>query len=161
MEKKYKITKDSTIAMKKLALDEATMVVARRLNHQKGVNKVAEEKRKAKFKESEAALKERESKIKEAIAKKEEKIKLAKKRGDKEKVKALKEQIDKSKAKLEQAKLSLSSKEKNQNFTSSTAKGAYIDPSILADWCNKVDLPIEKVYSKAQLEQFENFFKED
>lgn len=161
MEKKYKITKDSTIAMKKLALDEATMMVARRLNHQKGVNKVAEEKRKAKFKESEAALKEREAKMKEAIAKKEEKIKLAKKKGDKEKVKALKEQIDKSKAKLEQAKLSLSSKEKNQNFTSSTAKGAYIDPSILADWCNKVDLPIEKVYSKAQLEQFENFFKED
>lgn len=151
MVNKYKITKDSSIIIKKIAFDEAVMQVARRLNHQRGVNKVAEEKRKIKFKESENKLKERELKVKEQIAKKEEKIKTLK---DKNKIKELKESIKISKEKIKQAELKLESKERNQNFTASTALSAYIDSSIVFDWCEKFDVPVEKIYSKSQLEKF-------
>ena len=136
-------------------IDEATMRVAKRLNHQRGVNKAAEEKRKAKFAESEAKLDERKAKVREQIAKKTAKIEELKKKGDKEKIKALKEQIKTAKAKLETAEMSLEAKSRNANFVSTTAKNSYIDPSIIAQFCEKIELPIEKVYSKAQLKNFD------
>lgn len=160
MTAKFKVTKNSPIALKKIAFDEATMQVARRLNHQRGVNKIAEEKRKASFKASEEKLDGRKEKVAEQNKKREEKIKAlraAKKDGYKDKIKALKEQIEKSKAKIDQAELSLESKERNQNFTSSTCKAAYIDPSIVSDWCRKIDMPIEKVYTANQIKQFSQF----
>lgn len=155
-----KVTKESTLALKKLALDEATMRVARRLNHQRGVNRAAEEKRKAKFAESETKLDERKAKVAEQIAKKEARVaKLKEKKGNRDKIKLLKEQIANAKTKLKEAEMNLEAKERNANFTGSTAKNSYIDPSIVADWCRKVDMPIEKAYTKAQLVQFENFLK--
>lgn len=156
----FKVTRDSNLALKKIALDEATMRVARRLNHQRGVNRAAEEKRKAKFAESESKLDERKARVAEQIAKKEERIAALKaKKGDKEKIKALKEQIATAKTKLKEAEMNLEAKERNQNFTGSTAKASYIDPGIVADWCRKIEMPIEKAYTKAQLAQFENFLK--
>lgn len=160
MTAKYKVTKSSPLALKKIAFDEATMQVARRLNHQRGVNKVAEEKRKANFKASEEKLDERKAKVAEQNKKREEKIKAlkaSKKEGYKDKIKALKEQIENSKAKIDQAELNLESKERNQNFTSGTCKSAYIDPSIVSDWCRKIDMPIEKVYTASQIKQFSQF----
>lgn len=160
MTAKFKVTKDSLLALKKIAFDEATMQVARRLNHQRGVNKIAEEKRKASFKASEEKLDARKEKVAEQNKKREEKIKAlrsAKKDGYKDKIKALKEQIEKSKAKLDQAELNLESKERNQNFTAGTAKNSYIDPSIVSAWCRKIDMPIEKVYTTKQIEQFSQF----
>ncbi len=150
-----KVTKDSPLALKKLAIDEATMRVAKRLNHQRGVNKAAEEKRKAKFAESEVKLDERKAKVREQIAKKTAKIEELKKKGDKEKIKTLKEQIKTAKAKLETAEMSLEAKSRNANFVSTTAKNSYIDPEIIIRFCEKIKLPIEKVYSKAQLKNFD------
>lgn len=160
MIKHYKVTTKSTDALKKLAFDEAAMYVARRLNHQRGVNKVAEEKRKAKFKESAEKLKERENKLKEQIAKKETRIEVLKKKGDKAKVRELKEQIQNAKEKLKQAKMNLSSKERNQNFTATTAINSYVDPALVKEYCERVDLPLEKVYSKVQIEKFFGIEKE-
>lgn len=160
--KKFHVTKDSPIALKKLAFEEANMEVAKRLNHQRGVNKVAEEKRKAKFAEKEENLKEREAKVEETIAKREAKIKAlkaAKKEGWKDKVKKLQEQNENTKQKYDIAKMNLSQKEKTQNFTASTSKGAYIDPAIVSKWCRKIDMPLERIYSKTQIEQFEKLFK--
>lgn len=161
MTNKYKITKDSPIAIKKIAIDEATMKVAKRLNHQRGVNKVAEEKRKAKFKEAEDKLKERKDKVKEQIKNKETQIELLKNSTSKvivatrkERIKSLKESIEKLKTNLKTSELKLDSKERNQNFTSSTAKSAYIDPEIIKEWCNRFELPLEKVYTKTQMKQF-------
>lgn len=159
MTAKFKVTKESPLALKKLAFDEATMLVARRLNHQRGVNKVMEEKRKAKFKENELKLKERKDKVKEQIKKKEQRIEELKKKGDKERVKALKEQIENAKSKIKQAEMSLESKERNQNFANSTCKASYIDPSIVVEYCKKIDMPIEKVYTKAQLKSFDFVIK--
>ena len=159
--KKFHVTKDSPIALKKLAFEEASMEVAKRLNHQRGVNKVAEEKRKANFALKEENLKEREAKVEETIAKREAKIKAlkaAKKEGWKDKVKKLQEQNENTRQKYDIAKMNLSQKEKTQNFTASTSKGAYIDPAIVSNWCRKIDMPLEKIYSKTQMEQFEKLF---
>lgn len=157
--KKYSLTKDSNDTLKKIAFEEANMEVAKRLNHQKGVNKVAEQKRKEKFKENQLKLKEREIKTKELIKKRQDKIKeLQSKNGSKDQIKKLKEMIEKSKMNLNNSKLKESFKEQNQNFTSSTSKGAYIDPTIVKEWSELVNLPLEKIYSKTQLEQFKDYF---
>lgn len=157
--KKYSLTKDSNDTLKKIAFEEANMEVAKRLNHQKGVNKVAEQKRKEKFKENQLKLKEREAKTKELIQKRQEKIKeLQSKKDSKEQIKKLKDMIEKSKMNLNNSKLKESFKEQNQNFTSSTSKGAYIDPTIVKDWAELINLPLEKIYSKTQLEQFKDYF---
>lgn len=152
--KELKVTKDSPEALKKLAFEEATMRVAKRLNHQKGVNKVVEKKRAEAMKASKDKLLERKLKVKEQIEAKKEKIAIAKKKGDKEKVELLKEQIKKAKAKLELAEMNLESKGRNQNFANSTCKNSYIDPEIVVEWAKEVDIPIEKIYSKAQIKNF-------
>ena len=152
--KELKVTKDSPEALKKLAFEEATMRVAKRLNHQRGVNKVVEKKRAEAMKVSKDKLLERKLKVKEQIETKKEKIAIAKKKGDKEKVELLKEQIKKAKAKLELAEMNLESKGRNQNFANSTCKNSYIDPEIVVDWAKEVDIPIEKIYSKAQIKNF-------
>lgn len=161
MVEKYKVTKDTPIAIKKIVVDEAIMKVAKRLNHQRGVNKVVEEKRKAKFKEEENKLNDRKNKVKEQIKEKEEKIESLKKSTSKvivttrkERIKSLKESIEKLKNNLKTSELKLDSKERNQNFTGSTAKNAYIDPQILKNFCNEYNLPLEKVYTKTQIKQF-------
>ena len=159
--KKFKITKDSPIALKKIAFEEANMEVAKRLNHQRGVNKVAEAKRQAKFAENEKALAAREEKTAETIKVREDKIKAlkkAKKTGWQDKVAKLQKMNENAKQKLNIAELNLAQKEKTQNFTASTSKGAYIDPSIVSTWCRKIDMPLEKIYSKTQMEQFAKLF---
>jgi len=161
---KYKLTKESPEALKKLAFDEANMAVARRLNHQRGVNKVAEAKRNEANKLKEEAIKARVIKVKEMNAKKQERIKAlkaAKKDGWKEKVAKIQEQMLKADERLAQSKRNLKFKEENGNITASTSKAAYIDPSIVADFCTRVDLKLEKVYTKSQIEQFSQFFGED
>ena len=156
--KKYKITEDSPIALKKIAFEEANMEVAKRLNHQRGVNKVAEAKRQAAFTEKEEALAARKDKTAETIKVREEKIKAlkkAKKEGWQEKVARLQQMNENAKQKLSIAEMNLTQKEKTQNFTASTSKGAYIDPSIVKNWATKYKMPIEKIYSGAQLKQFD------
>lgn len=161
---KYKLTKESPEALKKLAFDEANIAVARRLNHQRGVNKVAEAKRNEANKLKEEAIKARAIKVKEMNAKKQERIKAlkaAKKDGWKEKVAKIQEQMIKADERLAQSKRNLKFKEENGNITASTSKAAYIDPSIVADFCTRVDLKLEKVYTKSQIEQFSQFFGEE
>lgn len=161
---KYKITEASPEALKKLAFNEANMAVAKRLNHQRGVNKAAEEKRDAANKEREQKLKERAAKNKETEAKRLERIKAlkkAKKDGWQEKVAKLQQQIAKADERLEQGKRDLKFREENGNITGATSKAAYIDPGIVSEWCAKVDLSLEKIYTKAQIKQFEQFFEKE
>lgn len=157
---KYKLTENSNDALKKLAFDEANMEVARRLNHQRGVSKAAAIKRNEAEKEKKKALKEREAKVKELKEKRLERIETLKgKKGTREKIAKLKEQIKKSDERITQAKRNLKFKKENGDITGATSKASYIDPSIVAEWCSKVNLPIEKVYSKSQMKQFSQFFE--
>lgn len=158
---KYNLTVDSPEALKKLAFNEANMEVAKRLNHQRGVNKVAAAKRAEVNKEKELKIKEREEKFKEAKAKKLERIKAlkaAKKDGWKDKVNKLQEQLEKSNERIVQSKRDLKFKEENGDITASTSKAAYIDPGIVCEWCRKVNLSLDKIYTKGQMEQFSQFF---
>lgn len=157
--RKYKLTKDSDEGLKKLAFNEANMEVAKRLNHQRGVNKTAEAKRKAKFEENKNKLKDREAKAKELEAKRKARIKeLEKKGGKEEAIAKIQDQIAKSKSRVKLAKMNESFKEENQNFVSTTSKSAYICPRIIKSFCDRVSLPIEKVYTKTQVDQFSEFF---
>ena len=161
VEVKYNLTENSPEGFKKLAFQEANMAVAHQLNHQRGVSKAAEEKRKANFAETKENLKKREQKTKELIKKRKDrikKLKAEKKDGWKDKVAKLEEMIAKSEMRNDLAGKNAAFKEKEANFTATTSKGAYIDPTIIADWCEKIKLPLEKVYSKTQMNQFENYF---
>lgn len=163
VEKKYNLTANSPEGLKKLAFQEANMAVAHQLNHQKGVSKAAEEKRKAKFEETKGKLKEREVKASELTKKRKAKIKelkKSKKPGYEEKIAKLEEMIAKSEFRTDLAKKNANFKEQEANFTASTSKASYIDPAIISDWCNKVDLPLEKVYSKTQMDQFNGLIKD-
>ena len=157
--KKYNLTKNSPEALKKLAFNEANMAVAHQLNHQKGVSKAAKAKREEKFAETKGKLKEREAKADELTKKRKAKIKelkKAKKAGWEEKVAKLEEMIAKSEFRVDIAKKNANFKESEANYTASTSKAAYIDSKIIATWCDQIGLPIEKVYSKTQLTQFED-----
>lgn len=157
--KKYNLTKDSPEALKKLAFNEANMAVAHQLNHQKGVSKAAAKKREAKFAETKDKLKEREVKADELTAKRKAKIKQLKKEkkaGWQDKVAKLEEMIAKSEFRVDIAKKNANFKESEANYTASTSKAAYIDSKIIATWCDAIGLPLEKVYSKTQLTQFED-----
>lgn len=157
---KYKLTKESSEALKKLAFNEANMEVAKQLNHQRGVNKIAAAKRAEANKLKKEILKERELKVKELKKKRLAKLQTLKDKGaSREKINLLKEQIKKADEKLAQSKRDLKFKEENGDISSSTSKSAYIDPSIVADFCTKVDLKLEKVYSKSQIQQFSQFFE--
>lgn len=161
---KYKLTEASPEGLKKLAFNEANMAVAHQLNHQRGVSKAAKAKREEKFKENKAKLKEREVKAEELTKKRKAKIKelkKAKKAGWEEKVAKLEEMIAKSEFRTDLAKKNASFKESEANFTGSTSKAAYIHPKIIADWCDRIKLPIEKVYSKSQVAQFEELMGND
>ena len=161
---KYKLTTESTDALKKLAFNEANMAVAKRLNHQRGVSKAAEAKREAANTEKKAKLEDRAEKVKELNRKRKEsiaKIKAAKKEGWKDRVAKLEEMIAKSNEKLQQSKLDLKFKVENGNITGSTSKAAYIDPSIVAEWCSSVNLSLDKIYTKGQIVQFSQFFGEE
>lgn len=152
---KFRVTKESPIALKKLAFEEANMAVAKRLNHQRGVNPIAEARRKEKFAETKNKLQERESKTLELIAVRKQKIKeLKEKKAPKEKIEKLKSMNEKAEERLQVAKLNLTQKESNAAFTGSTSKSAYIDPVIVKEWCEEYDMPIEKIYSKSQLKNF-------
>lgn len=152
--KKYKLTKDSSEALKKLAFNEANMEVAKKLNHQTNVSKAAEERKAAKFKETQAKLKDKEVKAKELETKRKARLKVLIEKGKTEEAKKLRETMAKSKESLKMAKMNASFKEGNADFTGSTSKAAYIDPKIVSNWCEKVGLDISKVYTKTQLEQF-------
>ena len=156
---KYKLTKDTPEALKKLAFNEANMEVAKKLNHQRGVNKVAAAKREEANKLKKEGLKEREAKVKELKEKRLQKIESLKAKGNsKEKIAKIKEQIKKADERIAQSKRDLKFREENGDITASTSKGAYIDPSIVADFCTKIDLSLEKIYSKSQMQQFSQFF---
>lgn len=156
---KYKLTKDTPEALKKLAFNEANMEVAKKLNHQRGVNKVAAAKREEANKLKKEGLKEREAKVKELKEKRLQKIESLKaKSNSKEKIAKIKEQIKKADERIAQSKRDLKFREENGDITASTSKGAYIDPSIVADFCTKIDLSLEKIYSKSQMQQFSQFF---
>ena len=167
----HNLSPESSDHEKLMAFNEANIEVAKKLNHQKGVEKSQEEKQKVKFNEQEEKLRLKIEKDKEKIKeleKKKEELKAqysrcmnkSKKIELKEKISKLGERIEKIKTSDKNNREKFEFKKENKNLAAGTSKTSYIDPDIAKEWCDKYKLPIEKVYTKSQLKNFSQFFGE-
>ena len=116
---------DNSVSSKKEAFDRANIQVAEALNHK--------------------ALTQNDNKvtkIEEKIKDLEEKMKDTKTDNQKQKIE---ERITKLETDLEAAK---------GNISLTTSKVNYIDPRIIVSWCKRIEMPIEKIYTKTSLKKF-------
>ena len=150
---------------------KANLEIARTLNHQKNISKnysEQEEKAKARVTSSYDRLKElkkaqtaklnkideQREKIKSMYSKMPNKMmkdKLAELDAKKEKLTI---QLEKQNARIEKAKFSLNKKEETKDINLGTSLAAYADPRVIFSWAKDVNLPVEKIYTKALLEKF-------
>lgn len=136
-----------TEAQKLQLFKNANLLVAKKLNHQSGVAK------------NNDSLKKKLERFDEQIKAVEDRIKLEEQKqkscvDPKKKAKA-KENKEKQKAKLKELKEKKDYAKRSKNFALGTSKGSYCDPRVIISWCKSVGLPIQKIYSKNQINQFE------
>lgn len=159
--KSSKVTKTSSDAQKLNVFRLANLEVAKKLNHQKNVAKTFNES----YEKSKESLANRKEKLTEYETKQRTKIaKLQKliKGASTSEIKAVyQERLDKAKLQLKKREDSIQNaasrlilKEKSKNITLGTSLNSYISPVIVADWCEEIRLPIEKVYNKTQMKKF-------
>lgn len=168
MEKAGKITKSMSLSKKLNAYNDANLVVAKKLNHQRALPKNFDNQMEKLDNQIEESLK-KEAEIK-AKAEKElkeilDQVNLAKKEWSGDKLKSalgrLKERknrvankVGKSKEKIEQLKEKKEFKTKTANYALNTSKTAYSTPALTVAICKKFDIPIEKLYSKSLQNKF-------
>ncbi|CAL8144540.1 unnamed protein product [Orchesella dallaii] len=119
------------VRMKVIVHKKANLAVAQLLNHQTLSKPIGKG----------TAIKKQEKKLKAA----EDKLESLTTRSDKHK---------QAKVKRDILKEELDLKQQLRNYALGTSKANYIDPTLTVDWCQKYDIPIEKVYSKTQREKF-------
>lgn len=141
------LKKDSPEFKKEEALNNAFLGVAKKLNHQKGINKKSLDKSKEKMDEYKANTKEKVSELKEKLKALQSKEKKTDK--DKERIAKLKERIEKAKTRLEVRESKFDFKKSSASFALGTSKNSYLDPTIVEAWCKKFDYPLEKVYKSS------------
>uniref|UniRef100_A0A0N5BN14 DNA topoisomerase I n=1 Tax=Strongyloides papillosus TaxID=174720 RepID=A0A0N5BN14_STREA len=135
--------KDDTIHDKLLSYNRANRQVAILCNHQRAVPKTHEksmENLATKIKEKKSELKKAKTALSEASGKEKEKLE--------KKVARVKEQLRK-------LKIQRTDKDENKQIALSTSKLNYLDPRITVAWCKKMDVPLEKVFSKTHREKFQ------
>jgi len=161
------VTKNNTEAEKLRAIFLANLEIAKTMNHQKNVGKNQ--------KEGEQKIAERVKKSKERAAKlkKNQKEKLAKlnEKADKYKTlyanmpKMLKEklaeideaktkltiQIEKAKTNIEKVELALDKKKLTKDVSLGTSLTSYADLRIIKSYCDEIELPMEKLFSKGRM----------
>lgn len=160
---------DCNINEKVIKYNQAQLVVAKKLNHQKNVGKnyvEQDKKNKEKFdsltlayedikKNNEILINELKNKIKQLKNKdlSEENKKVLKESYEK-KIEKYKNQIDKAYCKASDFELSWKLKEETKNIALGTSKASYCSPRIIVSWCKDMDVPISKLYSKSLQEKF-------
>ena len=65
-----------------------------------------------------------------------------------------KKQLERLLEQLEKLEIQKTDKDENKTIALGTSKLNYLDPRISVAWCKKHEVPIEKVYNKAQREKF-------
>lgn len=175
---KKNIKKTDSEATKLKAMFEANLAIAKTLNHQKNVSKnhsASEQK----LTDTISQAKEKYEKINLELKNlKKEKRVLKEKVDDKKTLKLLLEKlntnIEKYSKRLEKAEAALNKKEftlekksLTKDINLGTSLASYADFRVINSWCKYVDLPIEKIYTKTALKNFEwgfdvdeNFWKE-
>lgn len=159
--KKSKVTKLSSDAQKLNVFKLANLEVAKKLNHQKNVAKSFA----ASYDKAKTSLSNRKDKFAEYAAK--QRVKIAKlqkliKGASTDEIKAVyQEKLDKAELQLrkrsdgiQNAAGRLILREKSKNIALGTSLNSYISPVVVADWCEEIGLPIEKVYNKTQIKKF-------
>jgi DNA topoisomerase-1 len=130
-----KISPNASLTDKKLAYQQANMQAAIALNHQKlSRNNVAIQKKK------------------EKITKAEEELRTGIAVGKSGPKKLTARQITSRQELIKKAAATLEVDEKE--IALSTSSLNYIDPRITVSWCKRVEMPIEKIYTKTALEKF-------
>jgi DNA topoisomerase IB len=120
-----KIKKNYTEAEKRKAFENANILVANALNHQKSVPKSSEK----------------------GIQKLEDELKQLKNELKSKKTKSLETKIEKKQATLD-------SKNNLKSIAISTSRTNYIDPRLVVSWCKKNELDIKKIYTPVLQRKF-------
>jgi DNA topoisomerase-1 len=164
------IKPNMTITEKVALVNNAQLLVAKKLNHQRNVGKNYNEKCKEleevykKMKVEYINLQESTNNQVEALKQKiealkekdfNERDKAVLRKSYKTKIRTLQEKLDVKKQRLHDFKLKLEIKDKTKNLALSTSRTNYCDPRIGISFCKTVDIPIEKIYSKAMQKKFD------
>lgn len=166
---KANVEKDWKDYKKKEAFIKANAEVAKKLNHQKGINANSEksfndmkEKYIEKIEKYKVDLKTLQDNFKHEKEEIDSKIKIAKEKGMKDLVKKYKNSLEKKKEKIEKKKESimkiesqLSLKKDSKNIALGTSLNSYCSPKVVKSWCKDVNLPITNIYTKTQIAKFE------
>jgi DNA topoisomerase-1 len=131
-----RIDKKDTELEKVFAAKMANLRAAQILNHKKTPPKNWRER-----------MQKREEKIRAL----EEKIQLLK---QKARTKRQKERLKRLRTKLREQKLRLKLMKKVKNYNLATSLRSYIDPEIYAKWAKRVELDIQKIYTRSLLRKF-------
>lgn len=161
-------TGTESVKEKIVEFNEANLAVAKKLNHQKQINKKSDLS--AKLKEKKVSLVETLSSLEEKyvplISNLKKQIKLLKdkdlpsdqkkllKESYERQISKYEERLAKTRNRVHDFELEAGFKEKTQNVALSTSRTNYIDPRICVSWCKNNDIPVEKVYSKTLQEKF-------
>lgn len=175
------VIKDSFTQTEKVAVfNEANLIVAKKLNHQKNVGKnniESENKLNEKQVELEQQFKIDEQTFNDEIKKINYQIKTVSdslSENDKkalilmykEKIEKLTIKFNKKKNRLNDFYIKKNLKDKTKNIALGTSKTSYCDPRIGISWCKSIDIPIDRVYNKTMQNKFswaldceEDFYK--
>ena len=144
---------------------EANILVAEKLNHRKTPTESAKQsikKKKMKLKDLKFQLKLLKQESKEEISKCKNLIKTAstplRKESAKRKLERTKEKYNKKVNKLEERiqklTLQIDIQSKSLDLNLGTSLTAYVNPKITFGWAKEVELELEKIYTKANIEKF-------
>jgi len=109
--------------------NHANRLVAVKLNHKKGLTDA----------------------VKERLKKDQEQIDALKEKYDDEKDEKKKKKLE---ADIESKEMKLSERDKSKEIALDTSKKNYIDPRIVKVWAERVDVKLDKIYSKTHLKHF-------
>lgn len=166
--KDQKIKKSMSVPEKMRKFDLASLEVAKKLNHKKAVSKNFDsqiEKLDTRIQDSITKLTETEAKVKEELKKIDKQIEKANDiwegnrlkevlKGYKDKKKKLSEKLSKSKMKIEELKGKKDFKEQTADIAIGTSRTNYISPKIAYSISKDLEIPIEKIFTKALQEKF-------
>jgi len=140
---------------KVLFFNRASVQVAILCNHQRSVPKghaVAMEKMDAKLSELRDEVKD----LKDHIRALEGNKKISKEDAERfpSNVDSAKKKLETLKERLRKAEIKRTEKDDLKEVSTSTSKINYIDPRVTITWCNKVGIPLSKVFSKTVRDKF-------
>lgn len=166
---KIEIDPNASVDKKLAAFNKASLEISKMLNHKKGVSKsfaAQLEKADESLKNAKAKLTKTKKQVKAELEKIQKSITAANKALDPErraiqlqklaerKAKQQKK-LEKAEAAVEKAKTKKEYKNDTKDVALNTARNSYFSPRVIVSWAKHNNVPIERIYSKAQLAKFD------